>query len=235
MAAAGTTVHLPTAPWTVCTVEPCEASDHVVLRPTTSEDAVPIEVPASAELLPANDLGADGAEDMTQLPHLHEAAIVHNLGHRLERRHVYTDVGQITIALNPFCWETSKPLYEPELRRQYRTGDGGGSDAGERRLPPHLFALAERTHREVRRAACDQTILVSGESGAGKTETVKLIMHFLSTCEEDRRVAVAAASGMGGGGSGPPSPGTEPSVADRVLSSWMSGGGCQARSLHERR
>ena len=116
---------------------------------------------------------------MTRLTHLHDAAIVHNLGHRLARRHIYTDVGQICIAVNPFSWETSTPLYKPALRRRYRRDDGAA-------LPPHLFALAERTHRAVRRSAGDQTVLVSGESGAGKTESVKLLMQYLSSVRRTR-------------------------------------------------
>ena len=161
--------------------------------------------------LPVNVLPEDGIEDMRLLTHLHEAAIVHNLSHRLQRRHVYTDVGQITIAVNPFCWKTSKPLYEPELRRRYRREDAGP-------LPPHLFALAERTHREVRRGACDQTVLVSGESGAGKTESVKLIMHYLSSSREDAQAAAESGElGAGALESPPASPASRQSVAERVL------------------
>ena len=196
----------PDGTWIIAEVE-----HRAGLNVLTPEDPAvkPVELPASEPLMLVNDLPEDGIEDMTQLSHLHEAAIVHNLGHRLARRHVYTDVGQITIALNPFCWETSKPLYEPEVRRRYRREDAGP-------LPPHLFALAERTHREVRRAACDQTVLISGESGAGKTESVKLIMHYLSSCCEDARAESKAASAELLAAPGAVVA-TAPSVADRVL------------------
>ena len=140
----GTLVHLPQPDGSFIDAEIISTTDDgkVMVRPCSAgSSSAPIE--AATPLLLVNTLPEDGVEDMTRLTHLHDAAIVHNLGHRLARRHIYTDVGQICIAVNPFSWETSTPLYKPALRRRYRRDDGAA-------LPPHLFALAERTHRAVR-------------------------------------------------------------------------------------
>ena len=171
------------------------------------------EVPDGTPLLLMNVLPEGGVDNMTQLTHLHEPAIVHNLQHRLAKQKVYTDVGQICLAVNPFCWETSAPLYTPAVAARYRQTDTDGGDGA---LPPHLFALAERTHRALRTLGGDQTVLVSGESGAGKTESVKLLMSYLSSAHDDV-VAGGGGGGGGGGGTDVSAAAAAGSVAARVL------------------
>ena len=127
------------------------------------------------ELLLANVLPEDGMEDMTRLNYLHEPALLNNLRHRFGRDHVYTYTGKICIAVNPFNWQVSKPLYEEAVLRTYR-----GQQLGDQK--PHVYAIAEDAYQRLiegadRQRVANQSILVSGESGAGKTESVKIMMQ----------------------------------------------------------
>ena len=183
--------------WTDARVE--RDGDTVLLHPVDGGPGVEADGP----LLLVNDLQDDGAEDMTTLSHLHEPALLHNLQHRLSRHRIYTHVGHICIAVNPFSWEVSAPHYTEAVQESYRRAAGA-------QLPPHLFALAERTHEAVRRADGDQSVLVSGESGAGKTEAVKLLMRYLS-----HEGSEAAADGRRAEASGAEA--HTASIAERVL------------------
>ena len=83
---------------------------------------------------------------------------------------IYTAVGDILIALNPYV---RLPLYTPEKVYEY-------SHRGTRRLPPHIFDTASRTYMGMCEYKRDYSILVSGESGAGKTEATKQVLIYLS-------------------------------------------------------
>lgn len=162
-----------------------------VLRDGEEDSAiVPVEQVASR-----NGADQDLVPDLAQLVHLSEPCLLHTLARRYATESIYTYTGRIVIALNPFSWTVSRPLYAPSLRRHYRRDDDNGAA-----LPPHLFALAERAHRAVRRGAGDQTVLVSGESGAGKTEAVKLLMQYLSTGAEDATADATSSAADAGGG-----------------------------------
>lgn len=119
--------------------------------------------------------------DLIALPHLHEPAILHSLSDRFFRGKIYTWTGPVLIAVNPF---QRLPLYETHILEAYRR-DGllkaQGMQSGQD-LEPHVFAVADRSYRQMmaekRRS---QAILISGESGAGKTETTKIVMLYLTT------------------------------------------------------
>ncbi|KAL1496526.1 hypothetical protein AB1Y20_016479 [Prymnesium parvum] len=127
------------------------------------------------KLLFVNDLPEEGVEDMTRLNYLHEPALLNNIRHRFERDHVYTYTGKICIAVNPFNWQVSEPLYTEERLLSYR-----GKEMAE--MPPHIYAIAEDAYQAIvePRGVCNQSVLVSGESGAGKTESVKIMMQYLA-------------------------------------------------------
>ena len=118
-------------------------------------------------------LPEDGVEDMTQLDHLHEPGLLDNLRHRFVRDHVYTYTGEICIAVNPFNWQVSEPLYDEHMLMRYRGAEFGA-------LAPHVYAIAEAAYQHVRTEQRSQSILISGESGAGKTESVKIMMSYLA-------------------------------------------------------
>ncbi|XP_027081188.2 myosin-15 isoform X2 [Coffea eugenioides] len=131
------------------------------------------KVLALPEKLHPRDAEADhgGVDDMTKLTYLNEPGVLDNLQRRYGLNEIYTYTGSILIAVNPF---TKLPhLYNLHMMEQYN-----GAPFGE--LNPHVFAVADASYRAMMGEGRSQSILVSGESGAGKTETTKLIMQYLT-------------------------------------------------------
>ncbi|XP_042384069.1 protein OPAQUE1-like [Zingiber officinale] len=127
---------------------------------------------AADKILPRDtddDLG--GVDDMTKLAYLNEPGVLYNLSRRYALNEIYTYTGSILIAVNPFT--KLSHLYNGHMMEQYK-----GARLGE--LSPHVYAVADASYRAMMREKCSQSILVSGESGAGKTETTKLIMQYLT-------------------------------------------------------
>ncbi|KAG0458351.1 hypothetical protein HPP92_023508 [Vanilla planifolia] len=112
-----------------------------------------------------------GVDDMTKLAYLHEPGVLHNLACRFALNEIYTYTGNILIAVNPF--RRLPHLYDVHMMEQYK-----GAAFGE--LSPHLFAVADTCYRAMINEHGSQSILVSGESGAGKTETTKMLMRYLA-------------------------------------------------------
>ncbi|CAN6465948.1 unnamed protein product [Victoria cruziana] len=122
-------------------------------------------------LLRDPDTEFGGVDDMTKLAYLNEPGVLYNLARRYALNDIYTYTGSILIAVNPF---TKLPhLYNVHMMEQYK-----GKPLGE--LSPHVFAVADAAYRAMMNEGRSQSILVSGESGAGKTETTKLIMQYLT-------------------------------------------------------
>ncbi|KAM6407457.1 unconventional myosin-XV [Rhynochetos jubatus] len=118
----------------------------------------------------------DGLEDMTQLEDLQEAAVLSNIRTRFERQLIYTYIGSILVSVNPYRLYN---LYGTEQVLQYE-----GRALGEN--PPHLFAIANVAYSKVMDAKHNQCIVISGESGSGKTEATKLILRFLAAVSQKR-------------------------------------------------
>ncbi|KAB2072427.1 hypothetical protein ES319_A07G014900v1 [Gossypium barbadense] len=112
-----------------------------------------------------------GVDDMTKLSYLHEPGVLHNLAMRYELNEIYTYTGNILIAINPF--QRLPHLYDTHMMEQYK-----GAAFGE--LNPHVFAVADVAYRAMMNEGKSNSILVSGESGAGKTETTKMLMRYLA-------------------------------------------------------
>ncbi|XP_019425376.1 PREDICTED: myosin-12-like [Lupinus angustifolius] len=112
-----------------------------------------------------------GVDDMTKLAYLHEPGVLYNLACRFSLNEIYTYTGNILIAVNPF--RRLPHLYDIHMMQQYK-----GAAFGE--LSPHLFAVADTCYRAMINENGSQSILVSGESGAGKTETTKMLMRYLA-------------------------------------------------------
>lgn len=112
-----------------------------------------------------------GVEDMTRLAYLHEPGVLRNLKSRYGMNEIYTYTGNILIAVNPF--QRLPHLYNDHMMEMYK-----GAEFGE--LSPHPFAMADRAYRLMMNYGTSQAILVSGESGAGKTESTKMLMQYLA-------------------------------------------------------
>lgn len=149
--------------------EVIEARDKLVSVVTAQRKKINV---APEKLLPRDaeaDLG--GVDDMTKLTYLSEPGVLYNIARRYALNEIYTYTGSILIAVNPF---TKLPhLYNAHMMEQYK-----GVRFGD--LSPHVFAIADASYRAMMNEARSQSILVSGESGAGKTETTKLIMQYLT-------------------------------------------------------
>jgi len=118
-------------------------------------------------------LVGDGAlqfDDLTNVPELHEAAVLHALHSRFLRGMIYTLTGPVLLAVNPF--RKLPGLYDQQALRAFAEGK---TDR------PHVFGVAARALRGICEEGRSQTVLISGESGAGKTETTKFVMQFLAT------------------------------------------------------
>ncbi|GAB2218803.1 hypothetical protein Drorol1_Dr00002035 [Drosera rotundifolia] len=112
-----------------------------------------------------------GVDDMTKLSYLHEPGVLQNLKTRYELNEIYTYTGNILIAINPF--QRLPHLYDSHMMQQYK-----GAPFGD--LSPHVFAIADVAYRAMINEQKSNSILVSGESGAGKTETTKMLMRYLA-------------------------------------------------------
>ncbi|KAF8678522.1 hypothetical protein HU200_046276 [Digitaria exilis] len=113
----------------------------------------------------------DGVDDMTRLSYLHEPGVLDNLAVRYAKNIIYTYTGNILIAINPF--QRLPNLVDTRTMEKYK-----GANLGD--LDPHVFAIADVSYRQMINEGKSNSILVSGESGAGKTETTKLLMRYLA-------------------------------------------------------
>ncbi|XP_075149189.1 unconventional myosin-VIIa ck [Haematobia irritans] len=111
-----------------------------------------------------------GVEDMISLGDLHEAGILRNLLIRYKDNLIYTYTGSILVAVNPY---QILPIYTADQIKLYKERKIG-------ELPPHIFAIGDNAYAHMKRYRQDQCIVISGESGAGKTESTKLILQYLA-------------------------------------------------------
>ncbi|CAJ2504050.1 Uu.00g114440.m01.CDS01 [Anthostomella pinea] len=112
----------------------------------------------------------DKANDMAELTHLNEASVVHNLHMRYQADLIYTYSGLFLVTVNPYC---PLPIYTNEYVNMYK-----GRNREDTK--PHIFAVADEAFRNLVDEGENQSILVTGESGAGKTENTKKVIQYLA-------------------------------------------------------
>ncbi|KAM9365351.1 unconventional myosin-Ib isoform 2-T3 [Pholidichthys leucotaenia] len=111
-----------------------------------------------------------GVGDMVLLEPLSEESFILNLKKRFDHSEIYTYIGSVVISINPY---RSLPIYTPDKVEEYRNRNFY-------ELSPHIYALADEAYRSLRDQDKDQCILITGESGAGKTEASKLVMSYVA-------------------------------------------------------
>ncbi|EDQ99797.1 myosin II heavy chain [Laccaria bicolor S238N-H82] len=117
----------------------------------------------------------DRVEDIADLTFLNEASVVHNLRLRYGSGAIYTYSGLFLVAINPY---QNLPLYSDSIIQQYRNKRRDEN-------PPHIFAVAERAWINMGEERENQSILITGESGAGKTESTKKVIQYLAAIATD--------------------------------------------------
>ncbi|KAK3911746.1 Unconventional myosin-IXa [Frankliniella fusca] len=113
--------------------------------------------------------------DLCQLPDLNEQTLLDNLRARFSAGHIYTYVGSILIAVNPFKFH---PIYNPKYVKLYQNRRLGSD------LPPHIFAVADAAYHCMLREKRNQCVVISGESGSGKTESTNFLLHHLTALSQ---------------------------------------------------
>ncbi|XP_044596092.1 myosin heavy chain, muscle isoform X7 [Cotesia glomerata] len=111
------------------------------------------------------------AEDMSNLTYLNDASVLHNLKQRYYHKLIYTYSGLFCVAINPY---KRYPVYTTRCAKLYR---------GKRRseVPPHIFAISDGAYVNMLTNSENQSMLITGESGAGKTENTKKVIAYFAT------------------------------------------------------
>ncbi|XP_057383732.1 unconventional myosin-VI isoform X2 [Balaenoptera acutorostrata] len=123
------------------------------------------------QVFPAEEDSKKDVEDNCSLMYLNEATLLHNIKVRYSKDRIYTYVANILIAVNPY-FDIPK-IYSSETIKSYQ-----GKSLGT--MPPHVFAIADKAFRDMKVLKMSQSVIVSGESGAGKTENTKFVLRYLT-------------------------------------------------------
>ncbi|XP_066474353.1 myosin heavy chain, skeletal muscle, adult-like [Tiliqua scincoides] len=123
------------------------------------------------QVFPMNPPKFDKIEDMAMMTHLHEPAVLYNLKERYAAWMIYTYSGLFCVTVNPYKW---LPVYNPEVVNAYR---------GKKRqeAPPHIFSISDNAYQFMLTDRENQSILITGESGAGKTVNTKRVIQYFAT------------------------------------------------------
>ncbi|KAL0682146.1 hypothetical protein Bca4012_048993 [Brassica carinata] len=149
--------------WQLGKIQSTSADTSLVMLSTANVVKVSTE-----ELFPANPDILEGVEDLIQLSYLNEPSVLYNLRVRYSQDVIYSKAGPVLIAVNPF---KSVQIYGNDIISAYQKK---AVDA------PHVYAVADAAYDEMMREEKNQSIIISGESGAGKTETAKYAMQYLA-------------------------------------------------------
>ncbi|CAM4711113.1 unnamed protein product [Leuciscus chuanchicus] len=118
----------------------------------------------------------DEVEDLAQLEEVCESSVLLNLKKRFHRDSIYTYIGNMLLSINPFKLLS---IYTEDLRQQYQ-GKEKHNNA------PHVYAIADAAFCQSQNTTQEHCIIISGQSGSGKTEAAKLIVHYLSSMYQGR-------------------------------------------------
>jgi myosin heavy subunit len=161
-------------------------------------EELPLTAAQTKDLLKMDIQSLSSVDDMVAMNDLNEPAILHNLRVRFKQNQIYTAVGQILVSVNPF---KLLPIYTPEVMDMYK-------EKGSRENAPHLYGIADDAYRLMIQDANNHSCIISGESGAGKTEAMKVILQY---------VAEVAGSHLASSASKPNSDPDGPGMEEQIL------------------
>uniref|UniRef100_A0A8C5R023 Myosin heavy chain n=1 Tax=Leptobrachium leishanense TaxID=445787 RepID=A0A8C5R023_9ANUR len=123
------------------------------------------------QVYPQNPPKYDKIEDMAMMTHLNEASVLYNLKERYAAWMIYTYSGLFCVTVNPYKW---LPVYDPKVVAGYR---------GKKRMeaPPHIFSISDNAYQAMLTDRENQSVLITGESGAGKTVNTKRVIQYFAT------------------------------------------------------
>ncbi|XP_077057729.1 unconventional myosin-IXAa isoform X5 [Siphateles boraxobius] len=113
-------------------------------------------------------------DDLCNLPNLNEKTLLDNLRSRFKQEKIYTYVGSILIVINPFKF---LPIYNPKYVKMYDNHQLG-------KLEPHIYAVADVAYHAMLQSKQNQCIVISGESGSGKTQSTNFLIHHLTALSQ---------------------------------------------------
>ncbi|KAI8581228.1 hypothetical protein K450DRAFT_233726 [Umbelopsis ramanniana AG] len=134
---------------------------------------------SASEIHKMNPPKFDQVEDVAELSFLNEPSVVHNLKMRYLANNIYTYSGLFLVAINPY---KRLPIYTEDVVKMYK-----GKKRGE--VQPHIFATADLAYYDMLQDRENQSILITGESGAGKTENTKIVIQYLASVAGEGRGA----------------------------------------------
>merc|ERR1719410_2318508 len=135
----------------------------------------------SSEIGQVNPPKFEKCEDMANLTFLNDASVFHNLKVRFQAKLIYTYSGLFCVVVNPY---KRYPIYTGTVVKMY---------LGKRRneVPPHLWAITETAYRNMLTNSKDQSMLITGESGAGKTENTKKVISYLAAVAAPKKASAS--------------------------------------------
>ncbi|KAM9324263.1 myosin-4-like [Gastrophryne carolinensis] len=141
--------------------------DNVTVKTADGKDVTV----TSAQVYPQNPPKFDKIEDMVMMTHLNEASVLFNLKERYAAWMIYTYSGLFCVTVNPYKW---LPVYDPVVVAGYR---------GKKRqeAPPHIFSISDNAYQAMLTDRENQSVLITGESGAGKTVNTKRVIQYFAT------------------------------------------------------
>uniref|UniRef100_A0A669BRK2 Myosin-10 n=1 Tax=Oreochromis niloticus TaxID=8128 RepID=A0A669BRK2_ORENI len=163
-----------------------ERGDEVEVELTDSQRRVTL---SREEVQRMNPPRFSKVEDMADLTCLNEASVLHNLRERYYSGLIYTYSGLFCVVVNPY---KNLPIYTESIVEMYR---------GKKRheMPPHIYAISEAAYRSMLQDREDQSILCTGESGAGKTENTKKVIQYLAHVASSHKGGTLDASSVSQG------------------------------------
>ncbi|XP_068581751.1 myosin heavy chain, fast skeletal muscle-like [Cebidichthys violaceus] len=141
--------------------------DQVTVK-TEAEETVTVK---EEDCHPMNPPKYDKIEDMAMMTHLNEPAVLFNLKDRYAAWMIYTYSGLFCVTVNPYKW---LPVYDQKVVSAYR---------GKKRMeaPPHIFSVSDNAYQNMLTDRENQSVLITGESGAGKTVNTKRVIQYFAT------------------------------------------------------